>query len=178
MPFFPAWAARACAITVLAHAMLAQTTTPPSDDAAQGKAILEGKGACQGCHRIKGMGGRLGPDLTEIGSFRSSADLTRSILDPDAEIAPQNRPFRVVTKSGETVDGKLLNQDTFTVQILDTKERLRSFAKSDLREYVFVGKSPMPSFRDRLSAEEVQDVVAYLSSLKAPDRPAGQAPGR
>jgi len=178
MSFLAARALGPCAIAVMAHAMLAQPATAPAGDAARGKSILEGKGACQGCHRIKGAGGRLGPDLSEIGSFRSAPDLTRSIVDPDAEIAPQNRPFRVVTKSGETVDGKLLNQDTFTIQVLDTKERLRSFSKSDLREYIFVDKSPMPSFRDRLSAEEVQDVVAYLSSLKAAERPATQAPGR
>ena len=175
-----AWAIRACACALAGSALLSQPNAPPplAGDAARGKAVLEGKGACQSCHRIKGEGGRLGPDLTEIGSLRSAADLSRSILDPDVEIAPQNRPFRVVTRSGETVNGKLLNQDTFTLQMLDTKEQLRSFPKSDLREYAFIAKSPMPSFRDKLSPEEVADLVAYLSSLKAPERPAVQVPAR
>lgn len=118
----------------------------------------------------------MGPDLSEIGSLRKAAQLEQSMVDPDAEIAPQNRPFRVVTKAGETVNGKLLNQDTFTVQIFDSKEQLRSFSKSDLREFVFVDKSPMPSFKDKLSAQEITDVAAYLSSLKAPERP-GQGRG-
>jgi putative heme-binding domain-containing protein len=145
-------------------------------DIERGKAIFEGKGQCRNCHRVKGEGGRMGPDLSEIGSLRKAAQLEQSIVDPDAEIAPQNRPFRVVTKAGETVNGKLLNQDTFTVQIFDSREQLRSFSKSDLREFVFVDRSPMPSFKDKLSAQEIADAVAYLGSLKAPERP-GQGRG-
>jgi putative heme-binding domain-containing protein len=147
----------------------------PAGDATHGKALFEAKG-CQSCHRIKGEGGRIGPDLSEIGTARRPAQLEQSILDPDAEIAPQNRPFRLVTKAGETVDGKLLNQDTFTIQIFDSREQLRSFNKSDLREYTFVDKSPMPSFKDKLSGQELGDLVVYLSSLKAPERP-GQGRG-
>lgn len=137
-------------------------------DAALGKTIFEGQGQCQKCHRIKGVGGRLGPDLTEIGSLRRAVQLQQSILDPNAEIAPANRPFRVVLKDGTTVDGTLLNQDTFTVQLRDTKDNLRSFEKSDLKQFDFVDKSPMPSYRDRLSSQQVADVVSYLTTLKGP----------
>lgn len=136
-------------------------------DAARGQALFTGAGQCQTCHRIKGSGGRLGPDLSEIGSARRAAQLERSILDPDAEIAPGNRPFRVVTKNGVTVNGKLLNLDTFTVQMLDTGENLRSFVKSDLKEYDFVDKSPMPSYQGKLSSQQVADLVSYLATLKA-----------
>jgi putative heme-binding domain-containing protein len=159
-----------CFCLFLAAGVLPGVSQEQAGDAARGKALFEGKAGCQNCHRIKGEGRRMGPDLSEIGSARRAAQLEQSILEPDAEIAPQNRPFRVVTKAGETVNGKLLNQDTFTVQILDSKEHLRSFSKEDLREYAFVDKSPMPSFRGKLTREEIADLVAYLGSLKAPER--------
>jgi hypothetical protein len=91
-------------------------------------------------------------------------------LEPDAEVLPQNRFFRVVSKDGAVVNGRLLNLDTFTVQVMDSTERLRSFSKSDLKEYSFVDKSPMPSFRGRLSQSEISDVVAYLVTLKGAGR--------
>lgn len=163
------------------HSLAAE---PPSEafaggDPARGKMLYEGKGQCQKCHRIHGAGGRVGPDLTEIGSLRRAAQLEKSIVDPSAEIAANNRPFRVVTKEGETINGKLLNLDTFSVQMLDTHENLRSFEKSDLNEYVFLDKSPMPSYQGRLSAQEIADIVSYLTTLKGSAPSAAQVrPGR
>ena len=107
---------------------------------------------CLNCHRVDGKGSYLGPELTDIGVRRRAAQLERSILDPDAEILPQNRFFRVVTKDGTTVVGRLLNLDTFTVQMMDSHEQLRSFAKTNLKEYGFIDKSPMPSYKDKLSS--------------------------
>jgi len=138
----------------------------PEGDAAQGKIVFDGKGACLACHRVNGNGARLGPELTDIGALRRAVELERSILDPDAEVLPQNRFFRVVTKDGATTVGRLLNQDAFTVQLLDPSERLRSFSKSDLKEYAFVEKSPMPSYQGKLSPKELADLVSYLVSLK------------
>jgi cytochrome c oxidase cbb3-type subunit 3 len=142
----------------------------PPGDAAQGKAIFEGKGGCLACHRVKGSGARLGPELTDIGALRRAVELERSILDPDAEVLPQNRFFRVVTRDGTTVTGRLLNQDAFTVQLFDAQERLRSFAKPDLKEYAFVVKSAMPSYQGKLSPKELADLVSYLVSLKGVDK--------
>src|ERR1700730_12857058 len=82
----------------------------PEGDAAQGKIVFDGKGACLACHRVKGNGARLGPELTDIGALRRAVELERSILEPDAEVLPQNRFFRVVTKGGPTVTGSLLTQ--------------------------------------------------------------------
>jgi len=73
-----------------------------------------------------------------------------------------------VLKDGTTVHGRLLNLDTFTIQMIDDKENLRSFVKSDLRSYKFEEKSPMPSYQGKLSDQEIGDVVAYLSSLRPP----------
>ena len=135
-------------------------------DAARGKAIFEGKGDCASCHRVNGVGSRVGPDLSDIAALRRNVEIERSLLEPNEEVLPQNRTYRVVTKQGETISGRLLNVDTFTVQILDAKERLLSFSRSDLRESGFVNESPMPSYRGKLSTQELADVVAYLLSLK------------
>lgn len=132
----------------------------------RGKAVFDGKGACATCHRVNGTGARLGPDLSNVGQLRRAMELETSVVDPGQEILYTNRTYRVVTKDGATVTGRLLNLDSFTVQMLDSKERLRSFEKANLRDFGFVDASPMPSYRDKLNAQELADVVSYLVSLK------------
>jgi len=141
-------------------------TVSGNGDAARGKALFDGKGNCAGCHRVNGNGSRVGPDLSDIAALRRTVEIERSLLEPNEEVLPQNRSYRAVTKQGETITGRLLNVDTFTVQILDSKERLVSLQRSDLRESGFVNNSPMPSYRDKLSSQELADVLAYLSTLK------------
>ncbi len=135
-------------------------------DAVRGKALFEGTGQCLNCHRVKDKGSRTGPDLTEIGSVRRLVELERSILEPGAEMFPQNRFVRVVTGDGVTITGRLLNQDTFTVQLMDENEQLRSFQKSILKGYSFIDKSQMPSYKGKLNAQDLTDLVSYLASLK------------
>jgi len=139
-------------------------------DVARGKAVFENQGACLSCHRAEGRGSRLGPDLSAIGRVRRTVELEQSVLDPGADVQPTNRFYGVVTADGRRVTGRLLNHDTYTVQILDADERLRSFVKAELREHGFIA-SPMPSYRDRLDAQAVADVVSYLVSLKGPATP-------
>jgi putative heme-binding domain-containing protein len=134
-------------------------------DVVRGKTLFEGKGECTDCHRIDGNGSRVGPDLSRIGRSRSAADLMESLLDPGLEVRPNNRFYRVVTSAGEEVIGRLLNHDTYTVQLLDVDERLRSFDKADLREQGFE-ESPMPSYREKLNEQEFADLVSYLASLR------------
>jgi putative heme-binding domain-containing protein len=138
----------------------------PNGDAARGRAIFEGKGGCTGCHRVYGVGSRVGPDLSDIGALRRLAEIELSILDPNAEVLAQNRYYRVTTKSGKTITGRLLNEDSFSIQILDTKERLLSLQRTDLRTAGFLSESPMPSYRDKLSKSERDDLITYLASLK------------
>lgn len=140
-------------------------TAALAGDAARGRLVFEGAGGCLGCHRADGRGSQLGPDLSQIGQLRRAAELEQSLLDPRAEVQPTNRFYRAVTREGTTVTGRLLNHDTYTVQLLDGEERLRSFVKADLREHGFI-ESPMPSYRDRLTPRDVADVVSYLVSLK------------
>lgn len=135
-------------------------------DVERGKALFEGKGSCGACHRVNGAGSRTGPDLTNVGQLRRSIELETSVVDPGKDIFYANRTYRVVTKDGTTVTGRLLNLDSFSVLLLDSKEQLRSFDKSNLRDFAFVDTSPMPSYKDKLNAQELADVVTYLVSLK------------
>jgi len=139
-------------------------------DAGRGQSIFEGKGACSTCHRVNGAGSGLGPDLSRVGQLRRAIELEEAMLNPGAEVLPANRFYRVVTRDGSTVTGRLLNHDTFTVQLLDSNEQLRSFVKADLREHGFLA-TPMPSYRGKLDAQEVADVVSYLASLKGRANP-------
>ena len=156
------------AVSMIGSAAAAQSKTEPlpSGNEAAGAAIVAGKGKCQTCHRIQEAGSRLGPDLTDIGAIRTSEQLESSLLDPDAEILPENRFYRVVTRDGATITGRRLNHDTFQVLLRDAKDQLRSFQKAELREHGFVEKSSMPSFRTSLTRQELADVIAYLATLK------------
>lgn len=160
-------------LVVYLHSMSTEIapSTSSSGDAAAGKAVFEGKGGCLDCHRVNGSGSYVGPELSDIGLTRRAAQLERSVLEPNAEILPRNRSFRVVTKDGATITGKLLNQDTFTLQLMDSNQRLRSFLKSNLKEFAFVEKSPMPSYQGKLSSQEVANVVSYLATLKGSHKP-------
>ena len=141
------------------------TGTASQADVAKGKALFETQG-CLACHRVRGHGSRVGPDLTNIGAERKPAEIERSIIDPNAEILPENRYVRVVTRDGATITGRILNEDTFSLQLIDSKEKLVSLQKADLRQFEFLKNSPMPSYRDKLSGDELSDLVGYLDSLK------------
>jgi putative heme-binding domain-containing protein len=143
-----------------------RTSTVVIGSATSGRAIFEGKGACGSCHRVSGYGPRLAPDLSDIGLARTPAALQRSILDPSSGMLPINRPIRIVTKDGQTVTGRRLNEDTYSVQIIDERERLLSIAKSEMRTYVVETTSTMPSYAKRLTPDEVSDLIAYLLTLK------------
>jgi mono/diheme cytochrome c family protein len=168
----------------------------PAGDALRGKAIFEGsKGNCVSCHRVGEVGSLYGPDLSAIGSpprggggggrgggaaaagrggpganpppapsASLSQQLAQSILDPNAVVSVQNRYVRLTMSDGRTVWGKLLNLDTFAIQIFDSTEKLANVSRTDVREMTMT--SPMPSYRDRLTSQELSDVIEYLVSLK------------
>jgi putative heme-binding domain-containing protein len=138
----------------------------PAGDAARGRTVFDGKGACTRCHRVGGQGARVAPDLSDVGALRSPASLMRSLVDPTGQMMPINRPVRAVLRDGTVINGRRLNEDTFTVQLFDERERLVSLDKAQLRELTILTASAMPSYRDALRAEELTDLVAYLLSLK------------
>ncbi len=131
-----------------------------------GQALVEGKGRCLTCHRINGRGLRTGPDLSDIGAARTAATIQRSLIDPTSGMWPINRPVRATTRDGRTIRGRRLNEDTFTVQLIDEEERLVSIDKSDLKALELSKTSTMPPAAKVLTPDEVADVVAYLLSLR------------
>jgi putative heme-binding domain-containing protein len=135
-------------------------------NAARGRQLFEGKGTCSSCHRVNGQGPRVAPDLSDVGAARTPAALQRTLLDPTAAMLPINRPVRIVMKDGRTVTGRRLNEDTFTVQLIDQQERLLSLEKKDIKTQEVQTASPMPSFNGKLTTDELSDVIAYLITLK------------
>jgi len=133
-------------------------------EAANGQAIFQRAGSCVSCHRVNGRGPRTAPDLSEIGAIRTPAALQRTLLDPDAALLPIHRPVRIVTRSGEVIRGRRLNEDTYSVQLIDTNERLRSLLKTDLAEFEVGREATMEP--TTLSSEQVADVIAYLLTLR------------
>ena len=151
-----------------------------SGDRANGERVFWAKGNCGQCHTVGPRGGRLGPDLTDIGSKRSPAHLRTSLLEPDAEV-PETFAFyqrwtyqpdnflllRVVTKDGKEITGIRVNEDAFTIQFRDTSDRMYSFRKEELKEInKNWGATLMPTYKGVLTETEIQDVIAYLASLQ------------
>jgi putative heme-binding domain-containing protein len=134
-------------------------------DAGRGKALFS-KGGCSQCHKINDTGNRLGPNLSDIGARRSAKYLRTAVLRPNDTVLPQHRILKVVTKRGDQIAGTRLNEDSYSFQIRDGNGRLVSLLKSDVKEYELVKTSSMPAYEERLSAAEVDDLVAYLSTLR------------
>jgi putative heme-binding domain-containing protein len=135
-------------------------------DAVRGQAIFDGKGNCLSCHRVADQGSYMGPNLSAIGTSLTAAELEKAILDPSPEVKAQNRLYKVVTSDGKTITGRLLNQDVYIVQMLTSEPRLVTLKKSTLRSYDFVETPPMSSYRDKFTAAEQADLIAYLLSLQ------------
>jgi putative heme-binding domain-containing protein len=135
-------------------------------DPTRGQSLFSGKGACATCHRVNGQGPRLATDLSDIGAIRTPASLERSLLNPAGSLIPANRGVRAVTRDGRTVRGRRLNEDTYTIQLIDEQERLVSLTKADLRSLEIIPASAMPSYEKTLTAGEISDVIGYLLSLK------------
>jgi putative heme-binding domain-containing protein len=122
---------------------------------------------CTSCHRVAGKGGRLGPDLSRIGVARSRAALVREIRTPSEWVPPQFETVTIVTKDGQRIRGAKKNEDVFSIQIMDTRERLMGFLKADIQDVVYDKNSLMPAFpAGRLNDSDLTDLVGYLSSLR------------
>jgi cytochrome c oxidase cbb3-type subunit 3 len=143
------------------------TTIKVGGDKLQGKELFEGKGGCSGCHIANGKGGSLGPELTDIGARRSHVRLREIILNPGMTIPEGFLMVRVQPKTGPEIKGIRVNEDSFTIQIKDLTGQFRSFRKADLtmlnKDF---GKTPMPSYDGKFSSNEMDNLVAYLVSLR------------
>jgi putative heme-binding domain-containing protein len=145
--------------------------TPLSEaEIEKGTKLLKANG-CLSCHRVGDMGSYVGPNLTGIGASRSAEQIHAALVAPDKNVTPENRSVRLVTGDGKTVTGRILNQDGFSVQLIDSSDQLRSFQKAGLREFEIVTTNPMPSYASKMSAQDLTDLVHYLSSSKDSAKP-------
>lgn len=148
-----------------AAATPANVVTLSAAEIAKGKDLLN-KNSCLSCHRAGDEGAYQAPDLTDIGAHRTPEQIRTALVSPNAELLPQNRLVHLVTRDGKTVDGKILNQDGFSVLLIDSSSHLVTYQKAGLREFTIVEKNPMPSYENKMSAQDLTDLVHYLSSLK------------
>jgi putative heme-binding domain-containing protein len=133
-------------------------------DAARGAAAF--KTRCSGCHMVNGAGGRMGPDLSDVGTKRSPSNLRTSILDANASIVPGWAVARVTLASGGTISGVKINEDQFSVMIREGNGKIHHIAKADTSRIDVDSQSGMPSYRGVIPESELTDLVAYLFSLR------------
>jgi len=131
-----------------------------------GKALYAGKGQCSQCHAISGQGGRMGPDLTRVGRQRSLKYLSESLTDPNADLTPGFNTITVVTKTGKKIVGVQKNFDTFSAQLIDMSGNYYSFMTSDVASVTREYKSLMPAYKTTFNETQLNDLLAYLSTLR------------
>jgi len=143
-------------------------------NAAHGDKLFHGAAGCSTCHMINGKGGRLGPELTNVATARSADSLVESIRDPSRRLAtglientkefPQEyETVTVVTADGKTFKGVTLNEDNFSVQMMDTQQQLHLFEKDKLKSFKKTRESLMPTYDDKtLSEQDLRDLLTYL----------------
>ncbi len=136
-------------------------------DPASGERLYGGKAGCARCHTIRGRGGALGPDLTDIGARRSAGYLREALIKPESAVPEDFLQVAIATRDGRRITGVRLNEDAFSIQIRDLSGQFHSFWKSELAELNKQrGKSPMPSYAGLLSSAELDDLIAFLDSLR------------
>jgi len=140
----------------------------PSGNVDNGQRLFTAQ--CTGCHRVGMRGGRLGPDLTRIGAARSRSALVREIRTPAEWFPPGYETVTLVTKDGQRIRGTRKNEDVFSIQVMDMRERIQGYLKGDLREVIYETESLMPSFTTaRLNDSDLNDLIGYLTTLRGSD---------
>ena len=163
-------------VTTSAPAKSAAPSTPApatpamtlsSSEVDRAKAVID-RNSCGTCHRVGNEGGYLAPSLNGVGTRRKPEEIRASIVSPQPTVRPENREVRLTTREGKTVLGKILNQDGYSVQLVDASGQLASYSKAGLREFTIVDKNPMPSFENKITGQDLDDIVHYLSTLTEP----------
>lgn len=139
---------------------------PLTGNAARGEKLVRGKGGCLGCHAIGTDGGRMGPSLSGVGSRRGPAHLRAKVSDASADVPETFRWVELASRDGKKAAGVRLNEDTWSLQLLDSSDRLLSFWKKDLASLKVERRTPMPSYKGKLTSQEIDDIVTYLAGLR------------
>jgi cytochrome c oxidase cbb3-type subunit 3 len=150
-----------------------------SGDPTRGREVFESEG-CARCHTIGGFGTARGPDLTTVGARRGADHLREALVDPAAALPRGTTAMpsdfadylvvRVVDGEGRELRGVRMNEDSYSIQIKDARGNLHSFYKPALRELEReFDRSLMQSYADRLTGDQIEDLVSYLASLTGTD---------
>lgn len=132
-------------------------------DAAAGETLYWGKAGCSNCHSILGRGGKLGPDLSNIGATKPAEEIRESIVDPDADGFARYKAVTLTMRNGSTVKGVARDRTNYAIQVLDSKGALHLIQMADVKELVISPHSPMPrDYKDRLSKDELDNLLAFL----------------
>lgn len=153
---------------LVAYARSLGAVTPENvpGDPRKGSNLFQTQG-CSGCHQVGPEGGRMGPSLNAIGSRRGAAYLRAKVTEPASSLAEEFLQVQIVTRGGKSITGIRLNEDTYSIQVRDWNSQLYSFWKDELAEIERKpGTSPMPGYRSRLTERQLDDLVAYLVSLR------------
>jgi putative heme-binding domain-containing protein len=152
-------------IAYLRNMNAAKTADTPIGNAANGSKIFTAQ--CANCHRVGDTGGWLGPDLSRVGAARSREALIREIRTPSEWMPPAFETVTVVTRDGQKIRGIKKNEDVFSIQIMDGRERIQGYLKSDLQQVTLEKTSLMPEYGpERLSQSDLNDLIGYLSTLR------------
>jgi putative heme-binding domain-containing protein len=133
-------------------------------DVRVGEAVFNGKGGCAGCHMIRGRGGLIGPDLSNIAAERKVEDLREALTKPKPVPPRGYQPVRLRTVKGQAIRGVIKNENNFSLQVLGTDQKVHLLLRSEISELTYEEKSLMPAdFDKKLSKDELQGLVAFLS---------------
>jgi cytochrome c oxidase cbb3-type subunit III len=164
---------------VITYIRSVEKKTAVTGNATKGDALFHGAAGCATCHMVNGKGGRLGPELSSTGAARSVDSLVESVRNPSQRLAwgliestkefPQEySSVNVETADGKKFSGVVLNEDNFTLQMMDMREQIHLFEKDQLKTCEISRESRMPAYDSKmLSDSELRDIIAYLVSLSA-----------
>src|SRR5580704_3176807 len=163
MPAFPMTSSEGASIVAYLHSL---KSNPPDEklrgDAVPGRELFFGSAKCSHCHMFDGSGGRLGPDLSSVRSERTVSELREAIVNPDQSLRLGYETVEVRLHSGQLVRGVKKSEDTFSIQIMDEKEKLHMLFKQDLDEIKTPRTPLMPA--PHLAAAELDNVIAFLKT--------------
>ena len=119
---------------------------------------------------VNGRGGQLGPDLSRVGSGRPRPALLNKVRGTSGNIRPGYEAVTLVTRDGQRIRGVKKNEDEFSIQIVDMRERLQGYLKANLTEIVNEPQSVMPAYgAGQLNDRDLDDLLRYLSTLRRTD---------
>lgn len=137
---------------------------PAPGDVALGQRIFEGKGGCSQCHMLKGRGGLIGPDLSNIAGEQKLNSLKEALTVAKPHIPTGYQPVHLQTKDGTSIDGVLKNEHNFSLQVLDKGGKLHLLTRDEVQSIDYGKQSLMPTNYDKtLHPEEFQALLAFLS---------------